>query len=108
MEPTGYHVQAILDAFAILDLLAERGPLGPTEIGAELGAPKNRTFRHCRTLCAIGQLEELPDGRYRLAPRSVRVLGDVALEAAERETDAAISAADERLIAFRQEANGCA
>lgn len=93
MKCSHYEVQAIKDAFAVLHVLAERGPLGPTEIGAAIGVPKNRAFRYGRTLVAVGQCEALADGRYRLARASAGVLGAAALAAVHREASALVAEA---------------
>lgn len=61
-------VRSVSQAFAILRLLARRGPLTLSAIGREAGLSPSSCFNLLRTLVAEGALEREADGkRYRLA-----------------------------------------
>jgi DNA-binding IclR family transcriptional regulator len=61
-------VRSVSQAFAILRLLAQRGPLTLSVIGRETGLSPSSCFNLLRTLVAEGALErDADDKRYRLA-----------------------------------------
>jgi IclR family transcriptional regulator, acetate operon repressor len=60
-------VQSVDRAISILQVMARRGPVSVTEIGAELGIHKSTVFRLLATLEARGLVEQgASRGRYRL------------------------------------------
>ena len=54
------HVQAVLLATQVLEVLADRGPCGVTEVARALGVPKMRIHRHLRTLVAARYARQDP------------------------------------------------
>ena len=67
-------VQSVDRALAILDLLAARGPLGVTEIAAELGVHKSTAFRLVTALEVRRLVEQVSDrGKYRLGMGILRL-----------------------------------
>jgi DNA-binding IclR family transcriptional regulator len=53
-------IQSVILSFRVLELLAERGPLGVTDTAKALGINKVRVFRHMRTLSRAGYVEQDP------------------------------------------------
>jgi len=60
-RPSDTYVQSVLLATEVLEVLADRGPSGVTEVGRVLGVPKMRIHRHLRTLVAAGYVTQDPD-----------------------------------------------
>lgn len=58
---SGRHLQSVDRAFAVLELLADRGPAGVTEVASELGLHKSTAFRLLATLERRAIVEQ--DGR---------------------------------------------
>lgn len=54
------HVQAVLLATQVLEVLADRGPCGVTDVARALDVPKMRIHRHLRTLVAAGYARQDP------------------------------------------------
>ncbi len=55
------YVQSVLLATEVLEVLAERGPSGVTEVARALEVPKMRIHRHLRTLVAAGYVTQDPN-----------------------------------------------
>ena len=71
-------VGASVKALAILDLLADRGPLGTNEIARSTGTTASTVSRHVGTLVAAGLDDhDESSGRYRLGLRLVRLAASV-------------------------------
>ena len=71
-------VQSVDRALHILEILAQRGELGVTEIAAELGVHKSTASRLMSALLARDVVEQVSDrGRYRLGLGLVRLAGSV-------------------------------
>ncbi len=83
-----YRVQAVADAFAVLEALAPSSPVGVSEIARRTGLQKNKAFRLLATLEELGYVQQVQaDGDYRLAPGCLSIAraylsGDPLLEAA--------------------------
>ena len=71
-------VGSAVKALAILDLLAERGPLGTNEIARSTGTTASTVSRHLGTLVEAGLVDhDLTSGRYRLGLRLVHLASSV-------------------------------
>src|SRR3954452_1691268 len=84
MAPTGQpsreRVASSQRALAILDLLADEGPLGTNEIARRLGTTASTVSRQLGTLVDSGYAERLSEsGRYRLGVRLVHLANLVLL-----------------------------
>ena len=78
-QPSRDRVAAAGRSFAILDLLAERGPLGTNEVARAAGMTASTVSRQLGTLVEAGLVEHEPaSGRYRLGVRLV-ALGQAVL-----------------------------
>ena len=74
----GSSVQSVDRALRILEILAEQGEYGVTEIASELEIHKSTASRLMSALQARGLVEQLSDrGRYRLGMGLVRLAGTV-------------------------------
>lgn len=70
-------VQSIERAFAVLSVLAD-GPIGVTEVAAQVDLPKSTAARLLGSLAHEGAVEQVPGGtRYRLGPRIVSLANGV-------------------------------
>jgi len=75
-EPAGAPVQSVDRALTILELLAQGGDAGVTEIAAGLGLHKSTAFRLLATLEAHRMVEQINDrGQYRLGVGNLRLAG---------------------------------
>jgi DNA-binding IclR family transcriptional regulator len=71
-------VQSVDRALTILEILAERGESGVTEIAADLGVHKSTASRLMTALLNRGLVDQVSDrGRYRLGLGLVRLAGSV-------------------------------
>jgi len=71
-------VQSVDRALAILEILAQRGESGVTEIAADLGVHKSTASRLMSALLNRGLVDQVSDrGRYRLGLGLVRLAGSV-------------------------------
>ena len=71
-------VQSVDRALAILEILAQRGESGVTEIAADLGVHKSTASRLMGALLNRGLVDQVSDrGRYRLGLGLVRLAGNV-------------------------------
>ncbi len=71
-------VQSVDRAIAILEILAQRGESGVTQIAADLAVHKSTASRLMSSLLAHGLVEQVSDrGRYRLGLGLVRLAGSV-------------------------------
>jgi DNA-binding IclR family transcriptional regulator len=71
-------VQSVDRALAILEILAQRGESGVTEIAADLGVHKSTASRLMSALLTRGLVDQVSDrGRYRLGLGLVRLAGSV-------------------------------
>ena len=71
-------VQSVDRALAILEILAQRGESGVTEIAADLGVHKSTASRLMAALLNRGLVDQVSDrGRYRLGLGLVRLAGTV-------------------------------
>jgi DNA-binding IclR family transcriptional regulator len=78
-QPSRERVASAQRSFAILDVLADEGPLGTNAIARRTGTTASTVSRQLGTLVASGLVEHEPDsGRYRLGIRLV-VLGNAVL-----------------------------
>ncbi|AHH96532.1 IclR family transcriptional regulator [Kutzneria albida] len=69
-------VQSVDRAVSVLELLAQHGELGITELAAELGVHKSTAFRLVAVLDGRGLVEQTTDrGKYRLGFGIVRLAG---------------------------------
>lgn len=60
-------LQSVVLTTRILEVLADRGEMGVSEIGRAFGMPRARIHRHLKTLTATGFVDQNPDtGRYRV------------------------------------------
>jgi DNA-binding IclR family transcriptional regulator len=65
--PAQVQVQSVDRALSVLDLLAQRGEVGVTELAAELGVHKSTAFRLVTALERRQLVEQVGDrGKYRL------------------------------------------
>src|SRR4029078_5117744 len=79
-EPSRERVASSQRALAILDLLADDGPLGTNEIARRLGTTPSTVSRQLGTLVDSGYGERVPEsGRYRLVVRLVHLANLVLL-----------------------------
>jgi len=73
---SGGLVQSVDRALGVLDMLAQHGELGVTEIAAELGVHKSTAFRLVATLEAHDLVEQVSDrGKFRLGVGVLRLAG---------------------------------
>jgi len=71
-------VQSVDRAISILEILADRGETGVSEVAAELGVHKSTASRLMSSLLTHGLVEQISDrGRYRLGLGLVRLAGSV-------------------------------
>jgi len=71
-------VQSVDRALMILEILAQRGESGVTEIAADLGFHKSTAYRLMSSLLNLGLVDQVSDrGRYRLGLGLVRLAGSV-------------------------------
>ena len=71
-------VQSVDRALTILEILAQRGESGVTEIAADLGVHKSTASRLMTALLNRGLVDQVSDrGRYRLGLGLVRLAGSV-------------------------------
>jgi DNA-binding IclR family transcriptional regulator len=71
-------VQSVDRAISILEILADRGEMGVSEVAAELGVHKSTASRLMSSLLTHGLVEQISDrGRYRLGLGLVRLAGSV-------------------------------
>jgi IclR family transcriptional regulator, acetate operon repressor len=71
-------VQSVDRALMILEILAQRGESGVTEIAADLGVHKSTASRLMTALLNRGLVDQVSDrGRYRLGLGLVRLAGSV-------------------------------
>ena len=77
-QPSRERVGSASRAFAVLDLLAESGPLGTNEIARRTGTTPSTVSRHLGTLVESSLVEhDAATGRYRLGLRLVRLASAV-------------------------------
>ena len=77
-QPSAGRVAAAERSFAILDVLAEAGPLGTNEIARRTGVTASTVSRQLGTLVAARLVERVPEtGRYRLGIRLVELANAV-------------------------------
>ncbi|GGO14985.1 IclR family transcriptional regulator [Microbispora rosea subsp. aerata] len=77
-EANGGGVQSVDRAISIMEILADRGEAGVTEIAAEIEVHKSTAFRLLGALEARGLVEQTEDrGKYRLGFGLVRLAGSV-------------------------------
>src|SRR5262245_6600785 len=77
-QPSRERVGSASRAFAVLDLLADAGPLGTNEIARRTGATPSTVSRHLGTLVEAGLVEhDAATGRYRLGLRLVHLASAV-------------------------------
>ncbi len=60
-EQDASKVSSVVRTMSILETLAERSPLGITEIGRATSIHKSTVFRFLATLCSLGYVYRLPD-----------------------------------------------
>lgn len=71
-------VQSVERAILILEMLADRGETGVSQVAAELGVHKSTASRLMSSLLTHGLVEQISDrGRYRLGLGLVRLAGSV-------------------------------
>ena len=75
-------VKSVGTAFRIIELLAERGTTGVTELSHELDRAKSTIHDHLRTLEDLGYLHRDEEGTYRLSVKYLYIGGN-ALESAD-------------------------
>lgn len=79
-EANGGGVQSVDRAISIMEILADRGEAGVTEIAAEIEVHKSTAFRLLGALEARGLVEQTEDrGKYRLGFGLVRLAGSVSM-----------------------------
>lgn len=66
-------IQSVHNACRLLELLAERQPLGVSELARASGFDKSAAHRLAVTLHSARWLDRTPDGRWRIAPKLVRL-----------------------------------
>jgi DNA-binding IclR family transcriptional regulator len=66
-------IRSVRNACLLLDAVAERQPLGVSELARVTGIEKSAAHRLAVTLHAIAWLERTSDGRWRIAPALVRL-----------------------------------
>ena len=77
-QPSKERVGSTVRALAILDLLAERGPLGTNEIARRAGTTASTVSRHLGTLAEAGLVDhDEASGRYRLGLHLVHLASAV-------------------------------
>ena len=77
-QPSRERVGSATKAFAILDVLSERGPLGTNEIARRVGSTPSTVSRQLGTLVAAQLVEhDETTGRYRLGLRLVQLANSV-------------------------------
>ena len=75
------HVQSVDRALTVLEILAQRGVAGVTEIAGELGVHKSTASRLVAVLESRGFVEQLADrGKYRLGFGIVRLAGALTVQ----------------------------
>jgi len=62
-------MRVLANAKDLIEVLAERGPLGPAEIAETIGVPRPSVYRLVAGLDAISLTETLPDGRIGISRR---------------------------------------
>lgn len=79
--PTAAPVQSVDRALTVLEILAQRGVAGVTEIAAELGVHKSTASRLVAVLEGRGFVEQLSDrGKYRLGFGIARLAGALTVQ----------------------------
>jgi DNA-binding IclR family transcriptional regulator len=73
---TTYPIKAVKISQDVIDVLAERGQAGVTEVAAALDVPKSTAHDHLRTLEGVGSVVN-EGGTYRLSTRFLRI-GEIA------------------------------
>jgi DNA-binding IclR family transcriptional regulator len=74
-KPKGaYSIQAVINAFRLLEAFRDEDELGVTELARRLDLHKNNVFRVLATLEGLGYIEQCAEGgRYRLGPRCLEL-----------------------------------
>jgi len=73
-------IRVLVNSSEIIQVLSERGPLTPAEIGEAVGVPRPTAYRLAGALAAVGLASAGPDGRIALNLRLLH-LADTALAA---------------------------
>ena len=66
MESNRYHVESVLRALDIIEILADRGESRVTDLALEAGCSKNTAFRLLQTLMVRGYVRQAKDSSYAL------------------------------------------